>query len=111
MNHRTEQDVDLSLLPKDQFPVMTADAFNRVAAIHRPASLPEFAALLLGGVGAEDDILRGHAQSLQETHPELMRRPDIQYFGNSDAELRPVLRPRRGGTLLCEPSRQHSDRH
>src|SRR5215467_15298953 len=111
MDHRAEQDVDLFLLSKDQFSVVTANAFHRVATVNCPTSFSELAALFFGSVGAKDDILRGDSQLLQETHPELMGRPDIQHFGDSDAELRATFKSRRDGTLLFEPSRQHSGRH
>ena len=86
------KNVDLFFLPENQFAVMAAHALHRIAAIDRSAAFAELASLLLGSVGTEDDILRLDAERLQEAHPELVSRPDIQHLRNSDAHLRAVFR-------------------
>src|SRR5208283_1866968 len=99
------------LLSKHQFAVVPADGLDRIAAIDRAAPLAELAPPLLGNVGAEHDVLRFNADGLQEAHPELVSRPDIQHLRNSDSHLRPVFRWRRDGTLLCGPNRQRWETH
>src|SRR5450432_72238 len=112
MDHRAEQNVDLLFLPEHQLAVVAAHGFDRIAAIDCAAALAELAPLLLGGIGAEDDVLRLDANVPEEAHPELVSRPDIQHLRNSDAHLRAVfLRRRRGGTLLCGPNRQRWETH
>src|SRR5580704_4342576 len=111
MNHGTKKDVDLFLLAENQFAVVSAHAFHWITAIHRAAAFAEFASLLFRSVRTPDDVFRSDTQCLQEAHPELAGRPDIQDFGNADAQLRAILRWRRDGRLLCEPGRQHSERH
>src|SRR6266700_2207460 len=111
MDHWTEEDVDFFLLAKNQFSVMPTHALDRIAAVDRASSFPEFPALLVGSIRAENDVLRGDTQSLQEAHPKLMGGPHIQNFRNPHAEMGTIFRWRRGGILLCEPCPQCSDRH
>src|SRR5580658_1352727 len=111
VNHRAQENVDLLLLSKDQFAVMSADALDWIATINRTAALAELAPLLFRCIGAEHNVFRFDADRPQEAHPELVSRPDIQHLRNSDPHLRAIFRWRRGGTLLCGPDRQRWETH
>ena len=111
MNHRAKQNIDLLLLSEDQFTVMAAHTLHWVAAVDSPTPFSKFAALLFGSVRAEDNVFRGDPKCLQETYPELVGAPYVQYLGDSYAQLRAIFNWRRGGMLLCEPCLQYWDRH
>jgi hypothetical protein len=107
VNHRREEDVKLLALAEDELAVVPGDAFDRVAAVHGAAALPELPALLLGGVGREDQVARIDAEGGEEPVPELMRRPEVQDPGDADPELSARrVRSGRAGRRPCEPSRQ-----
>src|SRR5579864_7792644 len=90
---------------------MPADAFHRVAAIHRPASLTKIAPLLFTRVRTENNIFLLDSQLAQKSHPELMCAPHVQHSWNSNSNFRAVFTRWRGGRLLCEPCLQCWERH
>src|ERR1700737_2486577 len=92
---------------------MAADGFHGIAAVHRAPAFSELPALLLGTIRAEHNIFGADSEISEKSHPELMGAPNIQDFGNPDADPRAVLtrRRRRGGRLLSEPCLQYWDRH
>ena len=72
-------------LAEYQFAVVPGHAFHRIAAIDGAAAAAIFAPLLVAGGLGENDAARIEAERDQETEPELMGRPDIEYAGNPDA--------------------------
>ena len=107
VDHRREDDVELLPLPEDQLAVVSGDALDRVAAVHRPAALAELAPLLLRGVGREHQVARIDAEGGEQPVPELVRRPEVQDARDADPEPSARrVRSGRGGRRPCEPSRQ-----
>src|SRR5262249_55051903 len=92
INHRAKQEIDFFLEAEDQLAVMPADALHRVAAIHGAAAFAEIAKLFFGSVRAEDDVFGADAQVAQKSDPELVSAPDVQNFGDADADSGAVFR-------------------
>ena len=94
VDHRREQHVDLVMLgAREQLAVVAVDALHRVAAIDRAASLAELARLILRAVGGELDLARVDAERVEESDPELVRRPEIENARDADAQARRAASP------------------
>jgi hypothetical protein len=88
VDHGRQEHINLPLLAEDQFAIMSAHAFDGIAAIYRAATATIFPALILTSIGREHDIARIDAECFQQRNPKLMRRPNIEDAWNADSELR-----------------------
>jgi hypothetical protein len=87
--------VDLFLESEYQLAVVAGDALHGIAAVHGAASFAELAKLLFGSIRTENDVFGSNPQFAQESHPELMGIPHVEYTGNADPQLGAVFRLRR----------------